>query len=294
MGAWIVGLALGLGVGPAAAMAAEPEPARSKAETSESEPAQPKVSEPADDFGGFGSEALADDGDDALDDLGDDELDDLGDDPAFADAGPSPFASFPAREPVPGLPGPERQAAARTGRGMLAAGGVMLGLGVVGRFALEGFWAGPAALRPDEPFGQWSVPVIMVATSFPNLLVIPGLVTTGFGARRHGAWRVATGRRSIDPGRTRRERRIGWGLLGGGLSLWALTRAIGLPVLRHCPTNGCAYGYLESTYWASLGVAIPGAIMVGRAAGERRIDRRISATPMLGPHMRGLALGGRF
>ena len=53
-------------------------------------------------------------------------------------------------------------------------GGTLLGLAVVGRLALEGFWLGPAQLRPSEPFGRWSVPVIMVSTAFPNLLVVPG------------------------------------------------------------------------------------------------------------------------
>lgn len=212
-----------------------------------------------------------------------------------SDAAAEPdFDTDEGSEPVPGLPGPEREAASRSGRGMLATGGTLLGLAVLGRLALEAFWLGPAELRPSEPFGRWSVPVIMVSTSFPNLLVVPGLLTTGFGARRFGAWRLATGRRAIDPARTEHDRRVGWGLLGGGLSLWAVTRALGPTVLRSCQTNGCAYGYLESTYWVSLGATISGAVMVGLTAGERRIDRRISATPMLGPHTRGLALGGRF
>lgn len=131
------------------------------------------------------------------------------------------LAGGPARadEPVPGLPSPQRESAYRTGRGLLGLGGVLAGLGMAGRVALEGFWAGPARLEPGEPFGQWSVPNIMVSTSFANVLVVPGLVAMGFGARRHGAWRVATGRRPIDASRTRNDRRLGWGLLGGGLSL---------------------------------------------------------------------------
>jgi hypothetical protein len=82
--------------------------------------------------------------------------------------------------------------------------------------------------------------------------------------------------------------------LGGGLSLWAITRAVALPVLRACETNGCAYGYLESTYWLSLGAAVSGVALVGLAAGERRVTRHLSVVPTLAPTGPGLALGGRF
>lgn len=203
----------------------------------------------------------------------------MADPPAHAEVIPVP------RAPV-GVP--------RSGRGLLAAGGVLLGLGVVGRVAIEGFWAGPAALEASEPFGQWSIPSIALFTSFSNVLVVPGVVLTGFGARRHGQWRIASDRRADDPARTRRNRRLGLGLLGGGLSLWAITRAVALPVLRACETNGCAYGYLEPTYWLALGATVPGVVLVGLAAGEREATRRISVLPMVGPRWRGLSLGGRF
>jgi hypothetical protein len=203
--------------------------------------------------------------------------------------------------PVPRIPADP----ARSGRGMLAAGGVLLALGAVGRLAIEGFWAGPARLEPGEPFGQWSIPNIAFFTSFSNVLVVPGLVLTGFGARRHGTWRLASGAtdrnlglKCRDLGRKCRSHiiggRIGWGLLGGGLGLWAVTRALALPVLHRCETNGCAYGYLESTFWLSLGATVSGTALVGLSAGERRFERSVAVTPMLGPGGRGLAVGGRF
>lgn len=214
-----------------------------------------------------------------------------------------------AGEPGPEVSGPAAQAEvvpvprvvvdrSRSGRGLLAVGGVLLGLGAAGRLATEGFWAGPAKLEASEPFGQWSVPDIALFTGFSNVLVVPGLVLTGFGARRHGAWRVASGRRPDDLARTRLERALGWGLLGGGLSLWAVTRAVAIPVLHACETNGCAYGYLESTFWLSLGTTVSGVALVGLAAGERRAARRLAAIttagPMLGAQGRGLSVGGRF
>jgi hypothetical protein len=192
--------------------------------------------------------------------------------------------------PVPRIPADP----SRSGRGLLAVGGVLLGLGAAGRFAIEGFWAGPAQLEAREPFGQWSIPTIAFFTSFSNVLVVPGLVLTGFGARRHGTWRVASGARPDDPALTRRNRRLGWGLFGGGLSLWAVTRAAAIPVLRGCETNGCAYGYLESTFWLSLGTAVSGVALVGLAAGERRFARHISVVPTFGPSGPGFSLGGWF
>jgi hypothetical protein len=216
-------------------------------------------------------------------------------------------ADAPARADEPALAAPDVPAQgevvpvprvvadpSQAGRGLLAAGGVLLCLGAVGRLAIEGFWAGPARLEPREPFGQWSIPSIALFTSFANVLVVPGLLLTGFGARRHGTWRAASGARPADPTRTRRNHRLGWGLLGGGLALWAVTRAAALPVLRACETNGCAFGYLEPTYWLSLGTATAGVALVGLAAGERRVGRPVTLVPTLGPTARGLSLGGRF
>ncbi|MCA9711491.1 MAG: hypothetical protein KDK70_36975, partial [Myxococcales bacterium] len=140
-----------------------------------------------------------------------------------------------AAEPIPVPPPISRR---RSGRGALAAGGVLLGLGAVGRALIEGFWAGPARLEAGEPFGQWSVPGIALATAFSNVLVLPGLVAVGVGARHRGRWWVQSGHRRPDPARLRRNQRLGWGLLGGGLSLWVVTRAVALPVLRACSTNG--------------------------------------------------------
>ncbi|MCX4243717.1 hypothetical protein [Paraliomyxa miuraensis] len=192
--------------------------------------------------------------------------------------------------PVPRVPADP----ARSGRRMLAAGGVLLGLGAVGRMAIGGFWAGPARLRPSEPFGQWSIPNIAFFTVFSNVLVVPGLVLTGFGSRRYGAWRVASGARPEDAARTDRRRKLGLGLLGSGLSLWVVSRAAALPVLRACQTNGCAYGFVESTFWLGLGLTTSGAVLSGLAAGERRATGRLAVTPTLGPSGRGLAVGGRF
>lgn len=200
----------------------------------------------------------------------------------------------PAENTPPSAAASDSTGRVKSGRGLVATSGALLGLGILGRGALEIFWVGPAKLEAREPFGQWSIPTIAFATSFGNALVVPGLVMMPFGTRRLGAWRVHTSRVLADEARARRNHVLGWGLLGGGLGLWALTRSIALPVLRRCETNGCAYGYLETTYWLSLGAAIPGAVLVGLSAGERRAKRPLSVMPVVDGHMRGLAVGGRF
>lgn len=206
----------------------------------------------------------------------------------------APLGPPVSREVIPVPPAPPRpRRKEKSGRGMLIAGGVLLGLGSTFRAGIEGFWAGPAQLEAGEPFGRWSIPSIVFFTSFANTFVVPGLALAGIGARRRGRWRHDRG--LSDPDGARLKWRVGWGLLGGGLATWAITRAVAIPVLRSCETNGCAYGYLESTLWAGLGLAVPGVILVGLAAGERgRRPRRISAAPLLGPRSAGVTFGGRF
>lgn len=194
------------------------------------------------------------------------------------DFAPAPVAQRPA----------ERR---RSGRGLLAAGGTLLGLGVVGRIAIEGFWVGPAGLEPHEPFGEWSIPGIALFTTFANVLVVPGIVLTGVGAARLGHSRAASPSWRPRPWQGPAARRVGWVVLGTGVGLWAATRLLAVPILHSCPTNACAYGYLESTYWLALGATVAGAVVVGLNPSG---PPRVAVTPWLGRHARGLALGGRF
>jgi len=167
----------------------------------------------------------------------------------------------------------------------------LLGIGVVGRIAIEAFWVGPAKLEPSEPFGAWSIPGIALFTAFANVFVVPGIVLTGVGAARLGHSRASSDAWSPRPWQGPRARRVGWAVLGAGVGLWATTRLLALPILQSCPTNGCAYGYLESTYWLSLGATVAGAVVVGLNPSG---PPRISVAPWLGAHARGVAVGGRF
>jgi hypothetical protein len=89
-------------------------------------------------------------------------------------------------------------------------------------------------------------------------------------------------------------RLVGIGLLGGGLGLWALSRALFLPIAEACPSSRCAYTTLETTFWISAGSIFAGAAHLAYATGYSRAAARVSVAPSLGPGFAGLGLAGRF
>lgn len=177
----------------------------------------------------------------------------------------------------------------KTGRGMLIAGGVLTGVGVLGRIGLEVFWSTAAQLHPRAPFGMWSVPNVAFLTNWNSAMFLgPGLGLLAGGAYRRGRYEAGLGR----PRDARRMRLVGAALLGGGLGLWALTRALMLPIARACPSNACFYTTLETTFWISAGATFAGVGHLAYAQGYLR--GRIQAAPALGPGFTGLAVRGSF
>ena len=208
----------------------------------------------------------------------------------------APAAAAPAEPAAAPVTTPPRTPAGRqrpAGRGLTIAGGVLTGLGIAGRLGIDVFLATVAELRPSEAYGTWSVGAFFMATTFSNVPTLTGLGLLGAGAYRRGHWDGQRGR-APSPARVR----LGWGLLGGGLGLWGLSRALFFPWVNACQTNGCAYGYLETTYYASAGLALAGLTMVTREAGLRRAAHEreagyIHIAPLFGPSQ-GIALSGRF
>lgn len=201
-----------------------------------------------------------------------------------------------APKPAPAVEAPKRRTVkVHPGRGMTIAGAVITGLGLAGRLGVDVFLGTVADLQPREPYGTWSVGPFFMATTFTNVPTLVGVGLLGGGAYREG--HRDGGLRGTLP--DRRKKQIGWGLLGGGLGLWALSRALFYPWVRVCESNACAYGWLETTYYASAGLAIVGLRGVayqaglGRAKRERDADY-IHITPVLSPTLQGLALSGRF
>jgi hypothetical protein len=197
-------------------------------------------------------------------------------------AAPAPEVRMPVAAP------PAR--AARTGRGMLIAGGVLTGLGVLGRIGLEVFWSTAAKIVPDDPFPRWSVPNLVFLTNWNNIMFFgPGLGLLTAGAYRRGGHEARSGRLRD----ARKMRAVGIGLLAGGLGLWALSRALFLPISDNC-SNRCAYTTLETTFWIGAGATFAGAAHLAYATGYQRGKPTVRVAPGLGPGYAGLALAGRF
>lgn len=217
------------------------------------------------------------------------------------DASDPPPVEAPADDAASSTPaaateGPARKTVkVRPHRGMTLAGAVITGLGLAGRLGIDVFLGTRAGLRASEPYGTWSVGPFFMATTFSNVPTIVGLGLLGGGAYREG--HEAGALRGLLP--DRRKRQLGLGLLGGGLGLWALSRAIFYPWVSACRTNGCAYGLLESTYYTSAGLVIAGLRLTLRQAGITRAKHErdadyIHITPVFSPTFRGLALTRRF
>ena len=222
--------------------------------------------------------------------------------PELADPSTEP-TSDPIERPSPALI-QRRKADARRGRALTIAGATLTGLGLAGRIGIDVFLATVADLAPREPFGRWSIGPIFMATTFSNVPTLVGVGLLGGGsyheARAHG--------RRFDHPASRRTKRTAWGLLGGGLGLWGLSRALFIPWTRACESNACAYGYLESTYFISAGLVISGVVLVAREAGFSRAQaegkadyiklqarrRAPTLTPVVAPGFQGLSLSGRF
>lgn len=179
---------------------------------------------------------------------------------------------------------------ARTGRGMLIAGGVLTGLGVVGRIGLEVFWSTAAKIVPTDPFPRWSVANVVFVTNWNNVMFFgPGLGLLTAEAYRRGGHEARLGLVRD----ARRMRKVGIGLLAGGLGLWALSRALFLPISDAC-SNRCTYTTLETTFWIGAGATFAGAAHLAYATGYARSRATVRVAPAFSPGFAGVALAGRF
>jgi hypothetical protein len=95
---------------------------------------------------------------------------------------------------------------------------------------------------------------------------------------------------------------LGWGLLGGGVGLWAVTRPA---FLYGCKSETCIVAGWETTYYVSGALILAGAVLGPYATAHRSYTKRlgreakgeakaVSLAPSLAPGYGGLSLAGRF
>jgi hypothetical protein len=190
-------------------------------------------------------------------------------------------------------PSRREQLPRRRGTGLIATGAALTGIGVAGRFALEGFWFGVVGLDPKARFGTWSVANIALVTNMNNVFVLSGAGLLAGGLFRRGRWAAAKGRQPYGRLASKGMRRLGWSLFGAGIGAWVVSRWLSMVVIDECRTNACVYGFLESTYWLSAALAIPGLALAAHAEGfSQRAQMALQPLPVRGGG--GLQLGGRF
>jgi hypothetical protein len=176
---------------------------------------------------------------------------------------------------------------------MLIAAAVVGGTGMIVRVATT-----VSVIRAMHIEGGLPLTTMVRGAFFYDPLIAIGLGLAGGGmARRgsHDAYRATSEGVSVD--RSRRKK-IGWGLFGGGLGVWVLTRVAGLTSCRG--HDDCTARVWEAGYYVSLAGTVPGVIIGGYGTGYDRYRRRfghlsdVRLAPVASRQAWGLALSGRF
>lgn len=133
---------------------------------------------------------------------------------------------------------------------------------------------------------------------FYDPLLATGLGLAGGGMARRGRLDAHNEQFEGTPAPRPRRHKLGWGLFGGGVAVWSLTRIVGLSSCR--TDQDCAARVWEVGYYVSLAGTIPGVIMGGYATGYEGYRKRfghlanVSVTPIAHRNAWGLAVSGRF
>lgn len=182
------------------------------------------------------------------------------------------------------------------GRGMLIAGGVIGAIGFVAKTVVS-FQAFRAVRQTEGPTGTTT---IIGGSSLYNPMIAIGLGLIGGGLGQRGEWDAhheLFDSAAHDPKMKKSRRRLGWGLFGGGVGLWAATRLLSLA----CSSDSCSVATLEAGYYASLALTVPGVALASWGTGHDNYVRRfgplsknkLSLSPTAGRSW-GMALSGRF
>ncbi|MEX1362892.1 MAG: hypothetical protein AB1Z98_07190 [Nannocystaceae bacterium] len=175
---------------------------------------------------------------------------------------------------------------------MLVAAGVLGTIGAIIKVANTVAVARESRRDPSEP-----VALLVNAGAFYNTFIGTALGLTAGGMARRGRMDAHAELFEGRPATRKRRFALGWGLLGGGVGLWGITRIIGG---TSCGTQVCTARVWETGYYLSLGATVPGSIMAGYATGFRRYRKRfghlaaVKVAPIAHRDAWGLSLSGRF
>lgn len=176
---------------------------------------------------------------------------------------------------------------------MLIAAAVIGGSGVIVRVATT-----VSVLRALRIDGGLPMATMMSGALFYDPLIATGLGLAGGGMARRGRLDAHQELFEATPAPRARRKKLGWGLFGGGLGVWALTRVAGVTSCRG--SEDCQARVWEAGYYVSLAGTVPGAILGGYASGYDGYHRRfghvaqVSLAPIAQRDRWGLALSGRF
>lgn len=228
-----------------------------------------------------------------------------------ASVAPLPETTAPKTTAPDFTPPPERPPLRNTlaaprfrGTGMLIAAGVV---GAVGAsFKLTGTVISIHEVRTtNDPWCTLCPMGTLMGYSTigtPLLIGAAGLLGGGMGMR--GRWRAHeelfgnTPEHKKPTGRMPLRGRLGWGLFGGGVGLWAASRIAGFFA---CDDVVCTIGTWESTYYISGAMIAAGMVLGPYATAHRRYSERFGSlaqtttiSPVVSPTFSGLAVRGRF
>ena len=197
------------------------------------------------------------------------------------------------------------------GTGLIVAGGVVGGVGLVGRLVVTGL-THPVdvtfdADRSVEPFvSGWALGAGLSAAT-----VGAGLAVLGAGMAKRGRWAARDDQRAGLAFDYRRREIAGWTIFGLGLASWLTTRFAG----QLCPDEGpspgpdftgpdperletrCALRVLDATYYPTVALMAVG-VALGPFATAYRYQRgrvrELKLGVMTDPRAPGIVVSGRF
>lgn len=183
------------------------------------------------------------------------------------------------------------------GRGMVIAGGVLGAIGLIAKFGAT--YRAFAAVRRGNP-QETGAEVIVAGSLVYNPILGIGLGLVGGGLAQRGEWDAhheLFDTAAHSPRMKKSRRKLGWGLFGGGVALWGLTRLASLG----CKNDACAVGTLEFGYYTALAMTVPGLALASWGTGHDNYKRRfgkikrskISLSPTAGRTL-GVSASGRF